>query len=92
MTDKANIDGEQAEQGPAIGSGIQRSDRCIAMLRSALAGTRLLDHVVRSLFKRVDVLVSQNQTFISFLLLKPRQVLMLAGIRCAGAGGGGPGH
>ncbi len=92
MTDKATIDGEQPKQGPVNTSGMLRSCRYIAMLRSALAGTRLLSRVGRSLFKRVDVLVSQNQTFISFLLLKPKQVLMLAGIRCAGAGGGGPGH
>ena len=92
MTDAATIGNEQAEKGPADGSGMQRSSRFVAMLRSALAGTQLLARVVRSLFRRVDVHVAHQQTFISFLLLKPRQALMLAGIRSAGAGGGGPGH
>ena len=92
MTDAATIDGGQAEQGPANGSGMRRPSRFVAMLRSALAGTRLLTRVVRSLFKRVDAHVSHQKTCISFLLLKPRQALMLSGIRSAGAGGGGPGH
>ena len=92
MTDKATINDEQVEQGPMNGTGMLRSDRLVAILRSVLSGTRLLNRVVRSLSRRVDRRVPHRQTFISFLLLKPTQALMLAGIRCAGAGGGGPGH
>lgn len=92
MTDKATIDGEQVQKRPANGTGMQHPARYLAMLRSVLSGTRLLDRVVRSLSRRIGKQVSHQQIFISFLLLKPTQALMLAGIRCAGAGGGGPGH
>ncbi len=92
MTDKATINGGPAEQAPADGSGMQRSDRLIAILRSVLSGTRLLDRVVRSLSRRINAHVPYQETCISSLLLKPKQALMLAGIRSAGAEGGGPGH
>ncbi|MEM8948511.1 MAG: hypothetical protein AAGC99_04180 [Pseudomonadota bacterium] len=92
MTDKATIDSEQVRKGPISGSAMQHRGRCISMLRAALSGTRLFSRVVRSLSRQVGKYVSHQQTFISSLLLKPTQALMLSGIRCAGAGGGGPGH
>lgn len=92
MTDTATMDGERTHRRPVNGAVAVRHDRCRALLRSALSGTRLFDRVVRSLFRRAADLVPHLQTTISFLLLKPTQALMLAGIRCAGAGGGGPGH
>jgi hypothetical protein len=63
-----------------------------ALVRKALVGTRLLDRVVTSLFKRTFTFEARDESVFSFLLLKPTHALMLAGIRCAGAGGGGPGH
>ena len=69
-----------------------RRGRFAAFLRSVLSGTRLLQNAVRSLSSRSDAFFIPPQPFISSLLLKPTQTLMLAGIRSAGAGGGGPGH
>ncbi len=78
---------------PGDGVALLRAGRWAAFLRSALAGTRLLSRAVRSLSRRVlSRFVSRAKIFSSFLLLKPTQALMLAGIRSAGAGGGGPGH
>lgn len=74
------------------GAGAPQNGRWLGLLRSALSGTRLLDRVVRSLFRRDGNFVTLPQISTSFLLLKPAQALMLAGIRCAGAGGGGPGR
>lgn len=92
MTTAATMDGERAERRPMTGAEMLRDGRWIALLRSALSGTRLLDRVVRSLSRRVVDLVPCQAIFISSLLLKPMQALMLVGIRSAGAGGGGPGH
>ena len=91
MTEHATIDGECRDRRPMNGTGAFCDARWTALLRSALAGTRLLDRVVRSLFRRVVDFVPCQQISISSLLLKPTQALMLAGNRCAGAGGGGPG-
>lgn len=92
MTDRTTIDGPCSEERRATPHCLMRGDRGMALVRSLLARTRLLRRVVRSLFKRTDVFVVHQQRSISSLLLKPTQALMLAGIRCAGAGGGGPGH
>lgn len=92
MTDQATIDGERAQRRPADGVPALRRGHWTALLRSVLSGTRLFDRVVRSLFKRIVDRMPLLRSPISFLLLKPTQALMLAGIRCAGAGGGGPGH
>ncbi|MGI9498697.1 MAG: hypothetical protein ACR2P3_01550 [Geminicoccaceae bacterium] len=91
MTETATIDGEGAHRRPVNGAGMLHDACWTALLRSALSGTQLLDRVVRSLFKRAAGLVSHRQITISSFLPKPTQALMLAGIRSAGAGGGGPG-
>ncbi|MDH3660595.1 MAG: hypothetical protein OEU92_11315 [Alphaproteobacteria bacterium] len=92
MTDQATIDGEGADRRPVNGAGMLRAGRGFSLLRSALSGTRLLNRVVRSLSRRRGDLVVRLQISLSFLLLKPTQALMLAGIHSAGAGGGGPGR
>lgn len=92
MTEKATINSNNADRRPVINTGMLRRGRWMTLIRSLLSGTRLLDRVVRSLFKQARRAPSDQQKFFSFLLLKPTQALMLAGIRCAGAGGGGPGH
>ncbi|MGI9420103.1 MAG: hypothetical protein ACR2RA_19945 [Geminicoccaceae bacterium] len=92
MTDKATIAGGSAQRRPANGVQALRQGHWTALLRSVLSGTRLLDRVVRSLFKRAIDRIPLWRSTTSSLLLKPMQALMLVGIRCAGAGGGGPGH
>lgn len=63
-----------------------------AMLHSVLKGTGLFDRVVRSLSRKlIDVSPRLGFRFFSFLLNLFRP-MMLAGLRCAGAGGGGPGN
>jgi hypothetical protein len=79
-------------KGTVIDTGLLRRSRFAALLRSLLSGTRFLNRAVRSLSKQTGRIPSDYQSFSSSLLLKPTQTLMLAGIRCAGAGGGGPGH
>lgn len=94
MTETATIDGESPQQKPADHAGMLRAGRVAALLRSVLSGTRLLHRTVRSLSRRVDdgIFPDHRQKFTCFLLLKQTHALMLAGIRCAGAGGGGPGR
>jgi hypothetical protein len=93
MTENATINGKSAHQRSVMASAMLQRGRVIALLRSLLSGTRFLHRAVRSLSKKAGrLLPSDYQSFLSSLLLKPTQALMLAGIRCAGAGGGGPGH
>ncbi|MEM7042019.1 MAG: hypothetical protein AAF543_04325 [Pseudomonadota bacterium] len=75
-----------------MGASLLRRGGCADLLRSVLTGTGLLKRVVRSLSRPVGKFLSSPQPLFSSLLLKTAQALMLAGIRCAGAGGGGPGH
>ena len=92
MTDQVTINGQSTPTRTVINTGLLRRGRFIALLRSLLSGTRLLNRAVRSLSKQTKRVPLSVQSFSSSLLLKPTQALMLAGIRCAGAGGGGPGH
>ncbi|MGI9492614.1 MAG: hypothetical protein ACR2QF_09470 [Geminicoccaceae bacterium] len=56
-----------------------------------LQGIRLFDGLVRSLSRKlINALPRLGFRFFSFLLNLQRP-MMLAGLRCAGAGGGGPG-
>jgi hypothetical protein len=92
MTDQATINGGNAPKQTVINTGLLRRGRFVALLRSLLSGTRFLSRAVRSLSKQAGRVPSDIQSFSISFLLKPTQALMLAGIRCAGAGGGGPGH
>ena len=92
MTNQATIEGERRDRRPMSGADMLRNGRRLSLLGSVLSKTRLLNRVVRTLFKRSGDVVALQQRSISFLLLKPVQALMLAGIRCTGAGGGGPGR
>ncbi len=92
MTEQATINSENADRRPVVNTGMLRRGRWMTLVRSLLSGTRFLNRVVRSLSKQAGRVPSNSKSFTSSLLLKPTQTLMLAGIRCAGAGGGGPGH
>lgn len=92
MTDPTTIDGASQHRRPDSGAAMLPGGRWMSLVRSLLSKSRLLHRVVRSLFKPARGFDSLHQTFTSSLLLKPSQALMLAGIRSAGAGGGGPGH
>jgi len=93
MNDNATIAAKRAGRRPNNRAVALRMGDLCALVRSALAETKLLDRVVGSLFKQLTIgFRTQPKAIQSSLLLKPTQALMLAGIRCAGAGGGGPGH
>ena len=93
MNDKATIDTENARRRPNQRAAALRLGDLCALVRTALTRTKLFDRVVRSLFKPTAIPFRTYQDVISSsLLLKPTQTLMLAGIRSAGAGGGGPGR
>jgi hypothetical protein len=92
MNQRAAItDGDPRRAAGRRASG-DEARRCRALLRSALQGLGLLDRVVRSLFKRVAGFVPRQDIPFRSLLLKPTHALLLAGLRSAGAGGGGPGR
>ena len=92
MANESTISGETRRQPATLNIGMLRGSHLIAFVRSLLSGTRFLHRAVRSLSKQVGRVLSDHQHFSSSILLKPKQALMLAGIRCAGAGGGGPGR
>jgi len=83
MTEVRTITKRSADRGQRQG-GERRPLAWSVLLRSVLAETGLLRRVVRSARYQVS-------RFLSFLL-SPFRPMMLAGLRCAGAGGGGPGH
>lgn len=73
------------------GRGRKSSANWSAMLHSVLKGANFINRIVRSLAQKlVDGTLRLGFRFFSFLLYL-FQPMMLAGLRCAGAGGGGPG-
>lgn len=92
MNEATTIDGKCREREPEGALVWHCCDRWSALLRKALVGTRLLGRVVRTLFRQAAPIPRQQTVPFNFFLLTSVRALMLAGIRCAGAGGGGPGQ
>ncbi|MGH1481169.1 MAG: hypothetical protein ACRBM6_20960 [Geminicoccales bacterium] len=91
MTEVRTIKKRSADRGQRQG-GKRRPLAWSVLLRSVLAETGLLRRVVRSLSVKLGHAARyQVSRFLSFLF-SPFRPMMLAGLRCAGAGGGGPGH
>ena len=64
---------------------------CSVMLGSILGNGRLFDRLVKSLARTASLSAPRTESVPFSFLLNPFRPIMQAGLRCAGAGGGGPG-